>query len=317
MFVRTATLTQLSASPGDILHLLTSLNRPMVALEDYPTDEADATICTVRRESDMVSTIVHLLLQQASTGVFFQFESDPYPEDLRGPVEEEALAFVEGLGFIMDDSHFGDLNQDGRKWLLERAIFTGTQGAAPAPAGEALEVAEDPALQYAPPAPEAAPEADENPSVEPSAFPTPAREREIVLLEVMQDASDDDLDRAVAAFMEPPPTRLPQAPPPGNSPAAPKPAPGGEQRAAPSLSRFHRRKGSGDIYAIRGLGAAPAAAAAQAVARTAPVTQAEPAGPVPVPSSAEMQPASPVPNPSTPDPETRRRRARARYLASF
>jgi hypothetical protein len=309
MFVRTATLTQLSVSSEDILHLLTSLNRPMVALEEYPTDEADATICTVRRESDMVSTIVHLLLQQANTGVFFHFESDPYPEDLRGPVEEEALAFVEGLGFIMDDSHYGDLDPDGRKALLERAIFTGARGAAPAPAGVALEVAEDPALLYIPPAAEADPAREEAPV--PAAL---EREREIVLLDVMQDASDDDLDRAVAAFMEPP-AQVPQA-----SPPEPKPAPAGGGRASPSLSRFHRRQGGADIYAIRGLGraaapqAAPAAAPAQAsIAEPGPVSAA--AGDVPTPPTAERQPATP--EPPAPDPETRRRRARARYLASF
>jgi hypothetical protein len=89
--------------------LLISLNRPMVALEDYATDEADATICTVRRESDMVSTVVHLLLQQGRTALFYTFESDPYPEDLRGPVEEEAIDFVESLGFIMDDTRFAGI----------------------------------------------------------------------------------------------------------------------------------------------------------------------------------------------------------------
>ena len=86
MFVRKPALDSLAVSSGDILLLLISLNRPMVALEDYATDEADATICSLRRESDMVSTVVHLLLQQGRTALFFTFESDPYPVDIRGPV---------------------------------------------------------------------------------------------------------------------------------------------------------------------------------------------------------------------------------------
>lgn len=123
MFVREPALDQFAASPEDVLRLLTSLNNPMVALEDHPTDEAEATIYTIRRESDMASTYVYLCLHDSGAGFVYRFEADPYPEELREVVESEALGFTESLGFIMDDTHFSDLEANERKEFLARPPF--------------------------------------------------------------------------------------------------------------------------------------------------------------------------------------------------
>jgi hypothetical protein len=130
MFEREASLTELAASADDILKLLMSLNSPAVALEGHRTDEADSMICTVQRESGMVSTYVYLCLRGSGEGVFYRYEVDPYPEDLREEVETQALSFAESLGFIMDDTHFHDLGADDRKELLERCPFSDMEGEA-------------------------------------------------------------------------------------------------------------------------------------------------------------------------------------------
>jgi len=324
MFVRQPARESLAVSSGDILLLLISLNRPMVALEDYATDEADATICTVRRESDMVSTVVHLLLQQGRTALFYTFESDPYPEDLRGPVEEEAVDFVESLGFIMDDTRFADIGPDAQKELLERPIFTGALAESPPPgaAEPAFEVPPDPAFQYDPMPPEsldaldpgsAAPAeplapAPETPRRE-APGPPPAgdpfqvalpeaslQEMEIVLDEVFQDPRSME---ARAQGRHPEPAPLPLVTPSGTS--APE--------AGGSLSRFRRRGAAADLYTIHGIGGEEQIAEPGAPVRSAPA-------PAAAPARVEATPLPPSESPPA-DPDLRRRRARARFLASF
>jgi len=346
MFVRKPALDSLVVSSGDILLLLISLNRPMVALEDYATDEADATICSLRRESDMVSTVVHLLLQQGRTALFFTFESDPYPVDLRGPVEEEAIDFVESLGFVMDDARFGQIGPDEQKALLERPIFTGALSEAPGPepAATAFEVPPDPAFQFEPMTEErlqametspgdASPVALESPpvaseeagAVEPveEPFPVtlqevPPQEMEIVLEDVFQDSPE-------TSAAGPAPQEAPAA---AESPAA-----------GSALSHFRRRSAGADLYTIHGVGAPPglpapassepaptaiettfsesALAALETTssesAPTAIETTSSESARVTAPAATGARP----PEDAAVDPDTRRRRARARYLASF
>jgi len=266
----------------------------------------------VRRESDMVSTVVHLLLQQGRVALFYRFESDPYPVDLRSPVEEEALDFVESLGFIMDDTRFAAIGPDERKALLERPIFTGalSTAAPPDPAASAFEVPLDPAFQFEPMTQERLdaigvvaeaipPLAVEQPPV-PSPGEEPFRvalpeaslqEMEIVLDEVFQDsggarAARRDSSTAVSA----PPAVV----------------------AESGLSRFRRKRVSADLVTIQGVGGEEKVAqAGDAAARTrAPGSVSE--NP-PSHESADRRPAERPPA----DPDLRRRRARARYLASF
>jgi len=286
MFVRKPTLDSLVVSSGDILLLLISLNRPMVALEDFATDEADATICTVQRESDMVSTVVHLLLQQGRTALFFTFESDPYPVDLRGPVEEEAIDFVESLGFVMDDARFSQIGPDEQKALLERPIFTGalSEVPGPEPAATAFEVPPDPAFQFEPMTEErlqametspgdASPVASEAPpgalgeamAVKPVEEPLPValpeaspQETEIVLEDVLQDSPETSA-AGPALPLEP----MTPSPAPQEAPAAAE-----SPAAGSALSHFRRRSAGADLYTIHGVGAPPDLPAPAAIETT-------------------------------------------------
>jgi hypothetical protein len=304
LFLREDALTQLDVSPEQMLVLLISINTPMVALEDRPTEEAEATICTVRRESDMVSTYVHLAFKHSGGGVFYRYESDLYPEDLRGPVESAALSFAESLGFIMDDKKFDELDPDARKTLLERAIFTGPRSPASAAPPETFPVPEegaslldsmeeDPSLDplgeiNLPGETPGTQEASGALAAESTARATSPVDAEITLEEEADEDLETDLDRAIEQFMGP-----------LVAPAAPLPdAPQG--RAL--LSRFRKRPAGADIYAIHGL---PRAAPDADTPRDAAAGAAEPA-------AAPAAVATP-----TEDPEVRARRAKARFLASF
>jgi hypothetical protein len=303
MFLREDALTQLDVSPEQVLLLLISINTPMVALEDRPTEEAEATICTVRRESDMVSSYVHLAFKH-SGGVFYRYESDLYPEDLRGPVESAALSFAESLGFIMDDKKFDELDPDARKILLERAIFTGPRSATPAAPPETFaapeeggsfldSMEEDPSLDPLggidlPGGTQGAQEVSGALAAQSAAGARSPADAEITLEDEADEEIETDLDRAIEQFMGP--LVAPTAP----LPAAP-------QDRAP-LSRFRKRSAGADIYAIHGL------------ARTASDDDA--------PRDAAAGAAEPTPAPAadatpTEDPEVRARRAKARFLASF
>jgi len=297
MFLRENALRQLDVSPEQVVFLLISLNTPMVALEDSPTQEAEATISTVRRESDMVSTFVHLTLKSSGAGIFYRYESDPYPEDLREPVESAALAFTESLGFIMEDARFGDLDAEGRKTLLERAIFTGPRAEATADKVEAFRdptdiaylrdpMEEDPSLDPLrgiglPSEDEASGEGTRRRAAEESSEPLSTNNVEITLEEEAQDDFETDLDRAIDQFMGP--VSAPAMPPTAVSVAR-----------AP-LSRFGKRPAGADIYTIHGL--------------SSPTPEA--AGP------ASIQAASVAPPEPDDAPEVRARRAKARFLAFF
>jgi hypothetical protein len=295
MFERESSLGELAIASDGVLKLLMSLNSPAVALEDQATDEADAMICTVRRDSDMVSTYVYLCLHGSGEGVFYRYEADPYPEDLRDEVEAQALSFAESLGFIMDDTHFSDLAPDDRKELLERGPFS------EAPWEALPEQPQSPAQQAAPGGAQDLAEDGEAP-----ADPGPTQDEVAAALRAVTSpvpaaetagagepaapppaGEEPDFERAIREFIEDS-----QEEPPVETPSEPAP-----------LSRFKMRAPESDIYAIRGR--AEEADAPEAAAR-APAEE-------PV-----VEPALPGPiGPEGADPATRARRAKARYLASF
>ncbi len=339
MFVHEPSLVQLAASPDDVLTLLTSLNKPMVALEDHPMDEGEATIWSVRREGEMTSTYVHLCLTGTKIGVFYRYEVDPYPDDLRGMVEAEALSFSESLGFIMDNTHYAELDAEERKQHLIGGPFEWTG------------ISEDDALELAERSPEEAGPIDlgeASPAVNAESAGADAQEflSDVEVDDAMRalmgsspegiegpgmGAIDDEFERAVEEFISgdsiageeaavPEPVALPDP--------ALAPAPGTEEAdgARSSLSRFSRRKSDSDIYEIRGLGptrGGPGGSleVAEAAVEDAPKPAEEAAVPDSVPDAAPtpalLQADTLSAVAEAGDPETRQRRARARFLASF
>jgi hypothetical protein len=292
MFERESSLGELAIAYDGILKLLMSLNSPAVALEDQPTDEADAMICSVRRDSDMVSTYVYLSLHGSGEGVFYRYEADPYPEDLRDEVEAQALSFAESLGFIMDDTHFPDLAPDDRKELLERGPFAEAQGEAlpeqppqQAVPGGTEDLAEEAEPGKAP--------ADPGPTQDEVAAALRAVTSPVLPAGTEEPAAplstedEPDFERAIREFIE----DSPEAPP-AQRPSEPAP-----------LSRFKMRAPESDIYAIRG----------RAEEADAPETAAQAPAEKPVAEPALLGPIGP----EEADPATRARRAKARYLASF
>lgn len=330
MFVREPSLLHLTASPDDVLTLLTSLNKPMVALEDQPMDEGEATIWSVRRESDMVSTYIHLSLTGKKIAVFYRYEVDPYPDDLRGMVEGEALGFAESMGFIMDNTHYAELDAEERKQHIERGPFehAGIEDAGGPPVRGGTEAV----------AREGGADAAGRGEQETFAVPGGAVARELpsdqevdgamralagaVPLEGgAEEGIDDELERAVEEFIsgDAAGRAAGSADVPGTEPltgpreAAP-PATRGKAPFQGELSRFRRRKAGGDIYEIRGrkAGAGRPGGAAEAAA---PGGTSAPIEPVQAPALVPADALSP--GAAAGDPETRARRARARFLASF
>lgn len=289
MFVHEPSLTHLTSSPDDILLLQVSLNRPMVALEDHPTDEGEATICSVRRESDMVSTYVYLCLRGNAMGMFYHYEADPYPEDLRDMVEGEALSFAESLGFIMDNTNFADLDAGERKHYLEGGPFQpGSTSSASTDEEEPAPVEVD----------EAAVSDDEIADAVRALIeeePAVATEAALELpanADHEDEVDDADFERAVQEFIG------------DDEPAIEDAA--SESRAP--LSRFQRKLSDAGIYAIRGMASGPGAAGISAAGEDQGEPSAETAAPA-------LEKKSALPGDG--DSRTRSRRARVRYLASF
>jgi hypothetical protein len=107
MFSENRSLKKVDARPSEIITLLVSTNRPMVALSG-PAQQADAFIISVDRGKTQP---VYLCFHTMGGGKRLIYTSDTVPtsESSRVKVEEEALRFAEDMGFMMVRERFDEL----------------------------------------------------------------------------------------------------------------------------------------------------------------------------------------------------------------
>ncbi|HEY8368252.1 MAG TPA: hypothetical protein VIM86_02960, partial [Thermodesulfobacteriota bacterium] len=108
----------LPLSPDKVLALVASLNAPMVVAADMPVEPTRAYICAYRDGVDEVSFSIYLHCVESNKGAFYRYDGGRVPQSRFDEVMNEAMAFAESLGFMMDDLGFRDLDPARRDELM-------------------------------------------------------------------------------------------------------------------------------------------------------------------------------------------------------
>ncbi len=100
MFERNRKLTSLSPSPEAVVEIYTSINTPLVAVEENPTEQARGFIVIISQKKNEYDFYIFLHLLNSNKGVFYMAEKvskNDYSE-----TKNEAFNFVESMGFLME-----------------------------------------------------------------------------------------------------------------------------------------------------------------------------------------------------------------------
>ena len=109
MFVQNHSLERLDAPPSDIITLLVSTNRPLVALSG-PQQQADAFIVSVNRgKTQPVYLCFHIIKE--GQRLIYTSNTVPTSQSARARLEGEALRFAEDMGFMMVRERFDELSR--------------------------------------------------------------------------------------------------------------------------------------------------------------------------------------------------------------
>jgi len=141
MFTLDAKLRTINATREQILSLHQSLNSPHLAIPGKQAGPAQAFIIVVRGPTDF-SVYVYLYLADGPDCAIYVPKRRSVPMEKYRAQEEEALAFVESMGFMMDPINFQGLNAAAQVELLRTLpLFKkDLQPSAPAPQAEAKPV---------------------------------------------------------------------------------------------------------------------------------------------------------------------------------
>jgi hypothetical protein len=112
MFTVNHSLQKLDAQPPDVITLLVSTNRPIVAVSG-PSQQADAFIISVRKGKSQPVVICFHIIQERER-FFYTADKDPTSESARIALEQEAVRFTEDMGFMMVRESFDGSSPEKR-----------------------------------------------------------------------------------------------------------------------------------------------------------------------------------------------------------
>jgi len=164
MFSIDQNITDLKVKERNVFKILYSMNSHPVAMPGYASEEARCYILFFS-EGQNLSSFIGLYLPQVDKKFFYRYASNPFPFEGGKDVEDEARAFAEEMGFLLDEINIaGMAAEDRNTWIEEQLIFGYRQPESAEPGEEAEE-------------PIAEPEQEQELPVEP-AVPAPSMEAE-------------------------------------------------------------------------------------------------------------------------------------------
>src|SRR5690606_335188 len=104
MFEIQPSIRHLAAGPEQVISISNSVNHPLVVVPGRSSQMAEAFVVALREVGDLVVVFVCLWLDLDREQVIYA--SAPIEEDELEEVREEALAFCESMGFIMEETPF-------------------------------------------------------------------------------------------------------------------------------------------------------------------------------------------------------------------
>lgn len=162
MFTIDATITDLKVRERNLFKVLFSMNTHQVATPELSVEEARSYIFFFR-DGGKVQIYVGLYFISTDRRMYYTHSSNPFPEAQMADVEDEARAFAEGLGAMLDEIDFGKLSTDDKnRWIEEQEFLSGKKedppvAVQPAVASSSSPTPQPPAEQPPAPIPQPAP----------------------------------------------------------------------------------------------------------------------------------------------------------------
>jgi hypothetical protein len=125
MFTLDTNITDLNVKEKNICKVLFSMNIHKVATPEMMLEEAKSYALFFRESKGKFSAFIALHLLSTNRRLYYYYSDNPFFDDKMGEVEEEAFAFAESLGAMLDEIDFtklSDAEQD--RWIDEQEIFS-------------------------------------------------------------------------------------------------------------------------------------------------------------------------------------------------
>jgi len=123
MFSIDQNIADLKVKERKIFKILYSMNSHPVAMPGYASEDARCYILFFS-EGPNLSSFIGLYLSRVDKKFFYRYTSNPFPFEAESDVEDEARAFAEEMGFLLDEIDVsGMAAEDRNTWIEEQFIF--------------------------------------------------------------------------------------------------------------------------------------------------------------------------------------------------
>jgi len=118
-------IKSIAASKEQIVAIIESINKPMVAAAGKPLESTKAYILGMRQGTGLFSIYVYLHLLQSKECLIYLHEPGEIAMEAYHDTEMEALQFVESMGFMVDNCNFRNLSPELQQELIDQMpMFT-------------------------------------------------------------------------------------------------------------------------------------------------------------------------------------------------
>jgi hypothetical protein len=125
MFAIDPSISDLKIRERNLIKVLFSMNIHQVANPEMSLEEARSYVFFFR-EGGKLQAYVGLYLVASDRRLYYTHSSNPFPEKALDDVEEEARAFAEDLGALLDEIDFGKLSREEKnRWIDDQEMFSG------------------------------------------------------------------------------------------------------------------------------------------------------------------------------------------------
>lgn len=107
----------------EIITLYLSSNRINISRQNGGVAEGSAFICGFRNQRDTFSMFIMIFYHQIKSYDIYFWENEDIELDTYSEAEEEATAFCENIGFIMNNTYFRMASDEERRMLLLECPF--------------------------------------------------------------------------------------------------------------------------------------------------------------------------------------------------
>lgn len=131
MFTADPKVTDLDIRRKKVAKLLFSMNIHQVATPELTAEDARCYIIFLG-EGGSLSAHIGLYLPRSDRRFYYSSSNNPFAAASLAEVEEDARAFVEDMGFLLDELPLATMPADERdRWIDEHDMFTSKKAAAP------------------------------------------------------------------------------------------------------------------------------------------------------------------------------------------